>query len=339
MLYNPRTMRKTFWIVIILLTVGLLIFSFSELQTIAETLRKANYGIILLALFVQSFWLYNMGLTFQSLYQLMELEERAGYLAKLAIATNFVNVVAPTFGFGGAALFINYGKKRGQPSGKITAITALFTLLDHGSFIVVLALGIIVLIRRNNLTTSEVGASFFMILIFSFFLSLVVLGMQSAEKLRAFLLLIAGLINRIAERLGKKTFISTEQVTRYAAEIADGLTNIKQHPKRLAKPIFFALLSKALLISIVLLMFLAFKVPFSSGTIIGGFSIGYLFQLVSVTPSGIGFMESAFALALKSLRVSWSNALIITLAYRAVTFWFSLGIGALGFRQIEKENT
>lgn len=331
-------MRKNLWIIILILTVGFVIFSLSELESIAKTLQEANFSILFIALIVQSLWLYNMGLTFQALYQLMELKERAGYLAKLATATNFVNVVAPSFGFGGMALFINYGKKRGHPTGKITAITALFTLLDHGSFIAVLALGIIVLIRRNNLTTGEVGASFFMLLIFSFFLSLVVLGMQSAEKLRAFLLPITRLINYIAERFKRKSVISAEQVARYAEEIADGLANIRQHPKRLVKPIFFALLGKALLIFIVMLMFLAFNVSFSAGTIIGGFSIGYLFQLVSVTPAGVGFMESAFALALKSLTVSWSHALIITLSYRAVTFWFSLGIGALGFRQIEKEN-
>lgn len=332
-------MRKTFWIIIALLTVGLIIFSFSELQTIAETLKEANYGILFLALLVQLFWLYNMGLTFQAIYRLMDLKERAAYLAKLAAATNFVNVVAPTLGFGGMALFVNYGKKRGYPSGKVTATTALFILFDHGSFIAVLALGIIVLIRRNNLTAGEIGASVFMLTIFSFFLSLVILGMQSAQKLREVLLFIARLINRITNPFIHKPYINLERVASYADEISEGLLNVRLHPKRLIKPIILALLNKALLIFIVFLMFVAFNIPYTAGIIVGGFSIGYLFQLVSVTPSGVGFMESVFALALKSLNVRWSHAIIITLSYRAITLWFPLGIGALAFRQIEKENT
>lgn len=337
--YNLPTMRKAFWIMIALLTVGLVAFSFSELETIVKTLKEANYGILLFALIVQLFWIYNMGLTFQALYWLMDLKERAAYLAKLAAATNFVNVVAPTFGFGGMALFVSYGKKRGHPTGKVTATTALFILTDHGSFLTVLTLGIIVLIRRNNLTTGEIGASIFMLMIFSFFLLLVVLGMQSGKKLGAFLLVIAKLINRIANPFIHKPYINLERVTAYTDEISEGLLNVRRHPKRLVKPLAFALLNKALLVFIVLLMFLAFNIPFSTGIIIGGFSIGYLFQIVSVTPSGVGFMESAFAIALKSLGVSWTNAIIVTLSYRAITFWFSLGIGALGFRQIEKENT
>ncbi len=331
-------MRKIFWILIALLTVGLVIFSFSELQTIADTLRKANYGILLIALVVELFWIYNMGLTFQSLYWLMDLKERAGYLAKLAAATNFVNIVAPTLGFGGMALFVNHGKKRGHPAGKVTATTALFVLMDHGSFISVLALGLIVLIRRNNLTSSEIGASIFMLLIFSSFLSLVLLGVHAPKKLGDVLLSLARFVNRIVFPFIHRPLLNEHRALLYADEIAEGLKNIRSHPKRLLKPVFFSLLNKALLILIVMLMFIAFKVPFSTGTIIGGFSIGYLFQIVSVTPSGVGFMESAFALALKSLRVSWSHALIITMSYRAITFWFPLAIGAIGFRQIEKEN-
>ena len=331
-------MRKIFWIIIALLTVGLIIFSFSELQTIAETLKDANYGILFIALLVQLVWIYNMGLIFQSIYWLMELKERAAYLAKLAAATNFVNVVAPTFGFGGMALFVNYGKKRGHPTGKVTATTALFILFDHGSFIAVLALGIIVLIRRNNLTMGEIGASIFMLMIFSFFLSLVVLGMQSAQKLGAFLLVISRIINRLTKPFIHKPYINLERVESYADEVSAGLLNVRRHPKRLIKPLMLAFLNKALLIFIVFLMFVAFNIPYTAGIVVGGFSIGYLFQLVSVTPSGVGFMESVFALALKSLNVSWPHAILVTLSYRAITLWFPLGIGALAFRQIEREN-
>ena len=68
-------------------------------------------------------------------------------------------------------------------------------------------------------------------------------------------------------------------------------------------------------------VFLAFQVPFSAGTIIGGFAITYLFLIVSPTPSGIGIIEGIMPLALSSLRVPWSQAVIITLAYRGITFW------------------
>jgi uncharacterized protein (TIRG00374 family) len=83
--------------------------------------------------------------------------------------------------------------------------------------------------------------------------------------------------------------------------------------------------------------FLAFQVPFSIETIIGGFAISYLFLIVSPTPSGIGIVEGIMPLALTSLRVPWSEAVVITLAYRAVTFWFPLAVGAWAIRRLHMQ--
>jgi uncharacterized membrane protein YbhN (UPF0104 family) len=42
-------------------------------------------------------------------------------------------------------------------------------------------------------------------------------------------------------------------------------------------------------------------------------------------------------LALSSLRVPWSEAVIITLAYRGITFWLPLAVGALALRVLQRE--
>ena len=88
---------------------------------------------------------------------------------------------------------------------------------------------------------------------------------------------------------------------------------------------------------VLLSIFIAFQVPFSAGTIIGGFAISYLFLIVSPTPSGVGIVEGIMPLALSSLRVPWSEAVIITLAYRGITFWLPLAFGAVAFRMLERE--
>jgi uncharacterized protein (TIRG00374 family) len=81
--------------------------------------------------------------------------------------------------------------------------------------------------------------------------------------------------------------------------------------------------------------FLSFDVPFSAGTIVGGFAIGYLFLIVSPTPSGIGVVEGVMTLALRTLRVELSDAVLITLAYRGVTFWLPMAVGAFAFRVLQ----
>ena len=88
---------------------------------------------------------------------------------------------------------------------------------------------------------------------------------------------------------------------------------------------------------VLMCIFLAFQIPFSAGTIIGGFAISYLFLIVSPTPSGIGIVEGVMPLALSSLRVPWSQAMIVTLAYRGITFWIPLGLGAIAFRLTDRQ--
>jgi uncharacterized protein (TIRG00374 family) len=85
-------------------------------------------------------------------------------------------------------------------------------------------------------------------------------------------------------------------------------------------------------------MFLAFKVPFTLGVLVGGFSIGYLFLIVSPTPAGIGFVEGALTLALNSLNVPLGAAAVLTAAYRGITFWVPLFGGMLAFRWLSRES-
>ena len=81
-------------------------------------------------------------------------------LNRIATAANFINVVAPTAGVGGIALFASEARRRGHPAGKVT-VAAPYTFCSIRRFLVILALGLIVLIRRNDLNAGEISASFF----------------------------------------------------------------------------------------------------------------------------------------------------------------------------------
>ena len=72
---------------------------------------------------------------------------------------------------------------------------------------------------------------------------------------------------------------------------------------------------------------------------VGGFAITYMFLVVSPTPSGIGIVDGIMPLALSSLRVPWGQAVIITLAFRGITFWLPLGLGAIALRVLRQQKT
>jgi uncharacterized protein (TIRG00374 family) len=161
------------------------------------------------------------------------------------------------------------------------------------------------------------------------------LGSKSGERLERVLAGLVRFINRLFNPFLHRPYLSEESARRYAFEISDGLLAIKGKRKELIWPFLFALNNKAILLVILAFSFLAYQVPFTAGTLVAGLSIAYLFTIVSPTPAGLGFVEGALTLALNAMRVPLGSAAVITLTYRAITFWFPLVVGAFALRHLQ----
>lgn len=327
-------MRKFVVMIILFMGVLLVIFSFSELENIIQTLRRANPWFLAFAMAIQAAWFFVLGWTFQSIYNLLGLRESRRRLTLVAAASSFINIVTPSAGVGGLAILISDGRTRGHAPGKVTVASALYLLLDEAAFLCVLALGMSVLIRRNNLGAGEITASLILLAIASVLAFLLYLGYRSAEALGEALAKMARVVNRIVGPFIHREYLSEARAHTFASEIADGLGSLPEKPRSLIPPFLLSLANKALLMVVLICSFLSFEVPFSAGTIVGGFAIAYLFLIVSPTPSGIGVVEGVMAIALGSLGVEFSQAVIVTLAYRGVTFWLPLAVGALALRSL-----
>ncbi len=105
-------MRKFIIALVLLLAVVFIFLRLSELQNIADTLKNSNWVFLSIALFFECLWLYNLSTTFGALYHLVELKEGRLQLFLMATAANFVNVVTPSGGIGGVAIFIDSAKRK-----------------------------------------------------------------------------------------------------------------------------------------------------------------------------------------------------------------------------------
>ena len=336
--YNLLDMRKFIFILVIFLGAAFVYLSFSELESILRTLQQGNFWFILLAVLIQLVWFLVAGLIFQALYRALGMEDTIYRFSLLAASALFINIVTPSAGVGGVAVFISDARRNGQSVGKVTVASMLYLFLDYLAFLFVLALGLIVLFRRNDLGPTELAASGVMFAIAAGLGFMLYLGARSAQALGNVLAKLARLINRIMDPFIHRAYLSETRAHEFAHEMASDLKSLPEKVHNLSRPLLYSFVSKALLMCILLSIFLAFQVPFTAGTIIGGFAISYLFLIVSPTPSGVGIVEGIMPLALSSLRVPWSEAVIITLAYRGITFWLPLGAGAVAFRMLEREN-
>jgi hypothetical protein len=213
----------------------------------------------------------------------------------------------------------------------------LYVLYDYAGFICILTLGLIVLFRRNNLKLVEIIASSILVLIAVVLATLLYHGTRSAKALGNTLAWFARQINRLIRPFLNREYLSEQRAHAFAQDAADGLSLLRRNQTNLIMPAFLALSNKIILITVLYLMFTAFDVEVSIGTLIAGFSIGYLFMIVSPTPSGVGFVEGALTLALHSAFIPLGPSAVIALSYRGFTFWIPLVFGMIAFRWLGKK--
>jgi uncharacterized protein (TIRG00374 family) len=325
-------MRKILITLLLFLAIVFVILRFSELQNIIIILQHSNYRFLVAAVFIELIWLFNSATDYSAIYRVVGLKEKNYHLILVATAANFVNVIAPSVGIGGMAVFLDDAARRNHSTGKVTVVGVLYILFDYLAFFCVLTLGFIVLIRRNNLNVGELSAAAILLAIAFGVAFLLYLGYRSAERLGHALAWIARLINRILRPFIHREYLQEEKAHSFAYEISEGISMLRGKRKELLWPMLYALNNFALLICVLAFTFLALGTPFSVGTLVGGFAIGYLFLIVSPTPSGLGVVEGTMTIALNTLRVEWAAAALITLTYRVITFWFPLVVGAVAFR-------
>jgi hypothetical protein len=330
-------MRKIIVALVLFIAIAFVIIRFSELKSILETIKNSDLRFLIAALVIEVIWIFNSATTYRVLYRLVELKEESYRLALVATAATFVNVIAPSVGIGGMAVFLDDAKRHNYSSGRVTVVGVLYLMFDYLAFMCILACGWVVLIRRNNLNAGEITASLLLLVLTLTFTGLLFIGYRSATQLGHVLAWMARRINRILRPIIHRDYLQEERAHGFARDIGEGFTIIRGKRKELIWPFLFALNNFVLLICVLMFIFLAFETPFTVGTLVGGFSIGYLFLIVSPTPAGLGVVEGMLTVALNTLRVKWAAAALITLTYRAVTFWFPLLVGAIAFRVLNSK--
>jgi uncharacterized protein (TIRG00374 family) len=327
-------MPKFLVVIVLFLAIMLVVFSFSELQNVVFTLQQANIWFVLSAFIAEGAWMLGLGAIFHSIYTLLGMHESRRRLTLLALASTLLSVVTSSAAVGGLAMFVADARKRGHPTGKVTVAGALYLLLDYAAFFCVLALGTVVLIRRNELGAVQVSASLILLAIAFGIGSILYLAYRSPIALGNLLAQLARLINRLVRPFIHRQYLSEARAHEFAAEVSSGLGSLPEKPRSLIRPLLLSLANKTLLVLVLMFCFLAFDVPFSAGTIVGGFAVTYLFIIVSPTPAGVGLVEGIMPVALRSLGVDFSQAVIITLAFRGITFWLPLAAGGVAFRSL-----
>jgi uncharacterized protein (TIRG00374 family) len=320
--------------VVLLLAIAFGFSSMGEMGKTAAVLRSGDWRFLIGALTLEAVWLLIIGATYSALYKIVGINDTTRRLWKLGSAANFANIIAPTGGMSAAAVLISDARRKDNSSARATVVYTLFVFFDYAGLLCVLTVGLGILASRNSLHWAEITASILLLLAALGLAAILYLAMLSEVLLGKVLSICARGINKVVRPFIHRNYLSEDRAHSFASEVAEGITDLKQNPKRLLAPLGLAIANKTLLMIILWLVALAFQTSLSAEVLVAGFSIGYLFVIVSPTPSGIGIMEGAMALSFRSLGLALETATIITLAFRGITFWMPLLVGAVNFRNL-----
>jgi hypothetical protein len=306
----------------------------SDIRQVLETFQRGAPQWLLMAAVLHLAAIFNNGVTIRSLYRLLGLTERVGRLMMLWAASLFFTILTSSGGWGGMVVYVTDGRKRGLPGARVTVALAMYYLFDFVAALAVVALGLIVLIRRGRLETGEVIATAVLAVYAVVLAAWLILAWRAPDRLAAVLTKGGAFVNRLLRRFLKRDYLDVRRAHSLAHDVASGLADLGRSRAGLLLPLALSLSHKAIMVSILFFCFLAFEQPFTAGTLIAAYAIAYMFTVVTPTPAGIGLIEGIMTFALAGIGIPFTKAALITLAYTGITLWLGLLYGMLAFRWV-----
>ncbi|MDH4358727.1 MAG: flippase-like domain-containing protein [Candidatus Berkelbacteria bacterium] len=323
----------------ILASIAFIFIFFKQFGSIAnavETLAKGSWYFMIAVFALVALAIVNRGAFYHSLYDFFGVNDSLKRLIILSLASNFVNLAAPTAGLSGMAIFISEAEDQGMTKSRATFVNIFAQFLIYGVFLVILLFGLFYLLFNHQLHKYQVITAAILFGIIFFALVVMFIALESAARLKKLFRFVQAIVNFVTGLLQRREVINESHVHLISQEIRQCLGLIERNWKKLWLPVLHVFLMEAIEILILYYLFLAFRYPIYAGILITVYAIAVLFSLISITPSGIGIVEATMILVLSSLAVPVETSTIVVVGYRIFTYWIPFVLGYFAFRIFQK---
>ncbi|HMK08007.1 MAG TPA: flippase-like domain-containing protein, partial [Anaerolineales bacterium] len=320
-----------------LLTVGLvwlIVAHRSEVRGLAQVLRQGIWYWLLAAVLLQVVYHLVLSELYRSSFDTLDVPSRTFDLLPIVVSSVFVNLVAPTGGASGAALFVDDASRRGQPAARVAAGALLEYVADLAAFLFLLAAGMGELLLHHDLTPIDAVASLILFLLTVTLATVLLLGLWRPAWLRRRLVDLEGWLRSSGRRFGRPDLVRAGWGETTADEFGGAGEAVRRHPLRLLRTLGIAFGAHLVDLATLGAVCLAFRQPVSPGVLLAAYAVGVLFWIVALTPQGVGIVEGAMTLVLARLGVPFHSATAIALVFRGAAFWLPLLAGFLVVRRI-----
>jgi uncharacterized protein (TIRG00374 family) len=319
-----------------ILSIGIFVFVaiyFTEIKKDVKLFEKINPLWLSLALLGQAATYLFGALVYRRLLSIFQIKiKRAIWkLVQVNIVTLFFNQTVPSAGISGNTYFFNFLSKKKVPINQSVSVISTELLTFYAAMeIIIVAILIIVLffLKAPNLFIIIPGIGFLVYLVFG-------LAVEFLSRER--------LINKIYRKLNSLN-IFRKLATRIKKSVPGNISF-----SDVTSPLQFYRQNKMVIVQAVLLqlcifsadgftIFCLFKglgVSDKLLTVPVAFVLTKIISLLPVSPGALILYEGSMVFFFSRLGVNVSAAIVVTLLYRALSFWLPIFIGLFLYRKLK----
>lgn len=327
----------------IITLIALIALCYFARDQIAETFHNFgevnNYALIFM-LVGQVVNYHSYSRMYQSLFEI--LNEKVDYkrMLRIILELNFVNNIFPS---GGVSSFSYFGirmKAEGVNTGKSTLIQMMRFILTFVSFQILLFVGLILLAlggSANGFTLLVAGSLATLLFVGTLGVAFIV---GSKRRINAFFTYITRFVNRLIHvfRRAHPETINIARVERVFTELHENYMLLKNDPKVLKKPLWYALWANIGEIATVYVVFIAFGQWVNPGAVILAYAVANFAGLISVLSGGVGIYEALMTGVLAAAGVPAGTSLPVIVMYRILNMTLQLTPGYYFYHKSIREN-
>jgi hypothetical protein len=304
----------------------------SEINKLPSLISKLNLPILLGLIIIEYLFLANRANIFHFIFEKFDIKTSKLNSLLIFIASYSLNVITPSAGFSGIALYANQAEKLGTSKTKMILSNAVFYFVNYLSIAILLFLSLIYLFFTPVFPQSYLTFLAIIFLVLSLIILVIYIAFVNHKFLNWLITKSTKLIDSIL-KIFKAAVFDKDKVEKIFEETRILKQTFLDNSKNLWRIISLFFLGNLLEILSLYLILYNFGAHTSLIGVTVVYSVGLLFMLASITPSGIGIVEPIMAWLFTAFGVPIEVGLLTVLIFRAITFWLPIPFGIFIIRK------
>ena len=307
----------------------------TEYEHIVSAFQRGELFWIGVALGFQIFFFLLFARASLESFRLMQVNWTYPSMLLVVMGAFFANVITPSLGLAGTAVFIREGRRMGNSMARVMTGFTVQTIFGQVGLVIasLLVMGGIALTRRVTFSWEILILG---LVVVTLILQVLILWISHVNPVisERILSVVSSVVDSAMRKIRRKPFFPENWAKTSAGEMRDivgaALLQKKKWPG-------IALITTGMHLSAFLALFCLFPAFGETVDLRAAFS-GFLGStaagIVLIGPQGIGVMEAGITLVLSHYGVARGAASLIALVYRGLNFWLPMLVGFVSVRKL-----